>query len=306
LPFQVCTFELSPVDEYEANHIVDSFSDLYINAKYTVSFTKAQREQVVRKLTGLTYTEAGDVFASSLSGSEYPPNSKQLDTVRALKSLRKAINTKFMAKGFGLTQLVPRPWEDYICPESSNFTWDVKKLLRDFNEVTELRAKVEQCIASGEDESEYEDLIDRIQTRMPHVTVLYGKGGVGKSAFPIHLAGLLGFDVWDFNVNAVHSKWIGQGSNQARDSIKSIMSSSHIIVRVDEYDRAIGATNDSGEGMHSAHKQVESEFMAWLQNGQEDNLFMKQNIFVILTTNHKDTITGPMLRSGRVDFVIFI
>jgi SpoVK/Ycf46/Vps4 family AAA+-type ATPase len=33
---------------------------------------------------------------------------------------------------------------------------------------------------------------------------------------------------------------------------------------------------------------------------------MKQNIFVVLTTNHKDNITGPLLRSGRADLVIDI
>lgn len=306
LPFQVRTVEISPVDEYEANHIIDSFLDLYTNANYEVNLTNSQKDQIIRKLSGLTYTEAGDVLAYSLSDSETPPKSKKIDSVLMLKTLRKAINKKFMEKGFGLTQLTTRPWEDYICPESSNFTWDVKKLLRDFNEVSDLRKKSEKCVVEGKDESKHEDLIERIQTRMPHVIVLSGKGGVGKSAFPIHFAGLLGFDVWDFNVNAVHSKWIGQGSEQARNSIKSIMSSSHVIVRIDEYDRGMGATNDSGEGMHSAHKQVESEFMAWLQNGQEENEFMKRNIYVILTTNHKESITGPMLRSGRVDLAIDI
>ncbi|MFA7219360.1 MAG: Hint domain-containing homing endonuclease [Synergistaceae bacterium] len=644
LPFQVRTVSINAVDEHEANHIIDSFINLYTNAKYHVNFTKTQRDQIVRKLVGLTYTEAGDVLASSLSSSENPPDSKQIDSIKTLKTLRKAINKKFMEKGFGLTQLTPRPWEDYICPESSNFTWDVKKLLRDFNEISDLRAKSLDAVAKGKDESKYEDVIERIQTRMPHVMVLYGKGGVGKclgegtrvrmfdgslknvedvkkgdalmgpdsgprtvltttagvgplykvtqkngmdyicnnkhilslknegrfndepvfisaedhvkknktwrkthygwkigvefdkkdlpidpywfglwlgdgtsmkpaitvgdqdnstkqwlmdwarandlfvrieknstrkavcinfaaregsgyannfvkkalrdmnvlgnkhipsqylinnranrlkllaglidsdgykcksgslqffntneklardvadlgrslgfkvfesssikklkshnyevecfsvvlggnlseiltllkrkqghnnpqkigvkygievdpigngkyygftidgdhqflledytvthnSAFPIHLAGLLGFDIWDFNVNSVHSKWVGQGSEQARKSIQSIMNSSHAIIRIDEYDRAIGATNDSAEGMHEAHKQVESEFMAWLQNGQEENEFMKRDIFVVLTTNHKDTITGPMLRSGRVDLVIDI
>jgi hypothetical protein len=305
-PFQVRTVEISPVNEHEANHIIDSFINLYRNAKYTISFSKVQGDQIVRKLSGLTYTEAGDVFASSLSSSEDPPKSKKINSIKAIQALRKAINCKFMEKGFGLTQLTPRPWEDYITPESSSFTWDVEKLLRDFNEIAELRKLSQKAVEAGKDESKYEDLIERIQTRMPHVSVLYGPGGVGKSAFPIHLAGLLGFDVWDFNVNAVHSKWVGQGSEQARKSINAIMNSSHIIVRIDEYDRAIGATNDSAEGMHEAHKQVESEFMAWLQNGQEENKFSKNNIFVVMTTNHKETITGPMLRSGRVDLVIDI
>jgi len=305
-PFQIRTIEISPVDEHEANHLIDSFMDLYANNKYVVDFSKTQKEQIARKLCGLTYNEAGDVLSASLFAAEDPPKSKNINSIAAIKKIRQAINQKFMDKGFGLTQLTARPWEDYICPESSSFTWDVKKMLRDFNEVKILREKSFQAIECGKDESKYEDLIERIQTRMPHVIVLYGPGGVGKSSFPVHLAGLLGFDIWDFNVNSVHSKFVGQGSEQARNSIKSIMNTSHVVVRIDEYDRAMGATNNSAEGMHEAHKQVESEFMAWLQNGQEENEFMKRNIFIVMTTNHKENITGPMLRSGRVDLVINI
>jgi hypothetical protein len=303
LPFQVRTVEMKPVDEYCAQHIVQSFENLYENNNYEINFSTAQKEQICRKLSGLTYTEASDVFAYALSSSAY---NNKVNTLKVLKKLRQIINKKFMEKGFGLQQLTARPWEDYICPEESSFTWDVKKLLRDFNEIKDLRAKVEEKVEAGEDETFLLETIEKIQNRIPHVMVLFGKGGVGKSAMPVHLAGLLGFDVWDFNINALHSKWVGESSNQARDSIKSIMSTSHVIIRIDEYDRAMGSSGNSSEGMHSAHKQVESEFMAWLQNGQEENEFIKKNIFVVMTTNHKDSITGPMLRSGRVDLVIDI
>jgi len=643
LPFKVRTVEINPVDAFEANHIIDSFVDLYKNGKYEVNLSKGQREQIARKLTGLTYTEAGDALASAISRSENPPQSKKIDCTKVMRLLREAINRSFMDKGFGLTQLTPRPWEDYICPESSNFTFDVEKLMRDFNEVKRLRALVEQAIKSGHDDTEYIDQIECVQNRMPHVFVLHGKGGVGKclgrgtqvmmfdgkiknvedvvtgdllmgpdstsrtvlsttsgvgplyrvdqkngdsyvcndkhilslqnaqkssdrkpifisaedfykknknwkkynngwkvgvefqeqnlpidpywfglwlgdgtslkpaitvankdpeicswleswakenslfirkevsegasawnfsprhgsgycvndikaslinlnvlgnkhipevywknssknrlallaglldsdgymtktgslqftnvnkrlaievlhlvrslglkgfwcegikgikkinytvmaytvtiggdlsriptklprkmghnnpqkkslkcgisvtpigngeyfgftidgdkqfllgdftvthnSAFPIHLAGLLDFDVWDFNINAVHSMWVGEGPRQARESIKCVMGSTHVIIRVDEYDRGIGATGETGQGMHEAHKQVESEFMGWLQNAQEEKLFAKKNIFVVLTTNHKENITGPLLRSGRADLVIDI
>ena len=126
------------------------------------------------------------------------------------------------------------------------------------------------------------------------------------SAFPVHLAGLLEFDVWDFNINECHSKWVGEGSEKMRETLKKLTKSSHLIVRIDEYDRAMGSTGESGGGMHEAHKQVESEFMNWLQNSQEENVFVKQNIFIVMTTNHKENITGPMLRSGRADLVIDI
>ena len=306
LPFKVRTVEFRPVSEYEANHVIVSFSNLYRNSGYTINITKAQKEQIIRKLSGLTYTESGDALAFALSNSESPKGSKIISSSMVLKILREKINKNFMEDGQGLSHLTPRPWEDYICPRSSNFTYDVDKMLRDFNEVKRLRELAEQNIANGVDESEIENTIDSIRMKIPHVIVLYGKGGVGKSAMPVHLAGLLDFDVWDFNINATHSKWIGEGSKQMRESLKKIASASHVIIRIDEYDRAIGAGGESGQGMHEAHKQVESEFMNFLQNSQEENLFMKNNIILVLTTNHKENITGPLLRSGRSDLVIDI
>lgn len=304
-PFKVRVVNLPKVDDLEAQHVIDSFTALYTKNKHDVTFTNNQLEQIIRKLQGLTYTEAGDALAYAMSASVVKGTQK-IDTIKVLKLLRDKINEGFMADGNGLTHLTPRPWEDYICPESSNFTWDVKKMLRDFTEIEKLRKEQEALIAAGKDESEISHLIESIQSRIPHVIVLYGKGGVGKSAFPVHLAGLLGFDVWDFNVNATHSKWIGEGSRQMRETLGKISKASHLIVRIDEYDRGMGATGESGNGMHEAHKQVESEFMNWLQNSQEEGLFNKQNIVLVLTTNHKENITGPLLRSGRSDLVIDI
>jgi hypothetical protein len=126
------------------------------------------------------------------------------------------------------------------------------------------------------------------------------------SAFPVHFASLLEFDVWDLNIMASHSKWIGEGPERMRESLDKILKSSHVVLRVDEYDRAMGSSQASGHGMHEAHKQVEAEFMNWLQNTQEENLLVQKNIFLVLTTNHKENITGPLLRSGRADLVIEI
>lgn len=296
-PFKVRQVYFEPVDYYEASTLVEDFKDLYINSGYDIDMSTDQSEQISRKICGLTYTEAGDALGSAMSKSKVVNNDvRKVDSLKVVKTLREVINKQLMEDANGLTHLTSKPWEDYICPESSNFTYDIRKILRDFSEINELKNST----------PENEKMVRAIRSRMPHVIMLYGKGGVGKSAFPLHFAGLLGFDVWDFNINASHSKWVGEGPERMRDSLKKISKASHLVVRIDEYDRAMGATNSDGQGMHEAHKQVESEFMNWLQNSQEENLFTKNDIFVVLTTNHKKNITGPLLRSGRVDLVIDI
>lgn len=305
LPFKVRTVEFPYVDDCSAKHIIDSFINLYERNNYKIIFSPSQIEQISRKLNGLTYTEAGDSFGYALQIS-CEKQAKIIDTTLTTRHLRARVNKSFMERGFGLTHLSPRPWEDYICSEGSSFTFDVRKILRDFNEIKCLKQQQSQILMRGDNDQPIADNIEAVQMRIPHIFVLYGRGGTGKSAFPIHFAGLMDFDVWDFNISACHSKFVGEGSLQMRESLKKISNSTHVVIRVDEYDRAMGSVGESGYGMHEAHKQVESEFMNWLQNMQENNTFVKQNIFVVLTTNHKDNITGPLLRSGRADLVIDI
>jgi hypothetical protein len=303
-PFSVRRLQFDPVDAYEASNIITSFSQL-CQKKYTVNINESQKQQIIRKLCGLTYTEAADALGESMS-KEIISGNTAIEGINVVKTLREKINANLMANASGLTHLRSKPWNDYICPENSNFTYDVKKIVRDFDEINTLREKEKEMIKNGKDSSIVAQTMESIRARMPHVMVLYGKGGVGKSAYPIHFAGLLDFDVWDFNINASHSKWVGEGPERMREALKKISKASHVVVRIDEYDRAMGSTEGSGQGMHEAHKQVESEFMNWLQNSQEDNLFAKNDIFVVMTTNHKENITGPLLRSGRADLVIDI
>lgn len=207
LPFEISTVQMPPVDTTEAEHIFHSVQDVLRQKGIQPSFTDVQLNQIFRKLCGLTYTNATDAFISAVSKSVLKEGDEYigLNTQAVLKNLRKKINGSFMEKAFGLSHLESRPWEDYICSASSSFSYDVKKITRDFDEISVL--KKEETIES-------EETIEAIRTRIPHVIILYGKGGVGKSAFPIHFAGLLDFDVWDFNVNVTHSMWVSKGAEQ--------------------------------------------------------------------------------------------
>ena len=307
LPFNMRVIKFDDVDEHAANHIIDSWVGLYEDADYDVALVEAQKIQLVRKLCGLNYTEAADALSDALSRAESVSKKvRTIDSALVVKNLRNKINSNLLGDGVGLTHLLSKPWQDYIHPESSNFTWDVKKILRDFGEIKRLKEKQKKLPPDSDEFNLVERSINAIRSRIPHVILLCGRGGVGKSAFPIHFAGLLDFDVWDFNINAIHNRYVGAGGERARDALGRISKSSHLVVRIDEYDRSMGSTNDTGDDMHSAHAQVESEVMGWLQNEQEDSFFVKNDVFVVLTTNHKERITGPLLRSGRIDLVIDI
>jgi len=299
-PFKVRTVEFVPVDDFEARHLLKGMVSLFKTGGKQVNFTESQVHRVTRKIKGLIYTEAGDVLGEAFHSSV---DGDKLDSEKVCNLIRDKVNRNLLQDGSGLSYLNPKPWEDYICPESSNFTWDVKKILRDFEEVETLKKSI---IKAPETSEFLNRRISAIRNRMPHVILLTGRGGIGKSAFAPHFAGLLGFDSWNFNIGASHSKWVGEGAERMRTTLDRVSRSSHVVCRIDEYDRAMGS-GDSNEGsMHQAHRQVESEFMNWLQDEQEENNFVKNDIFIVMTTNHKENITGPLLRSGRIDLVIDI
>ena len=88
-----------------------------------------------------------------------------------------------MDDAVGLSHLTPKPWGDYICPENSNFTFDVKKITRDFEEINRLKEEEKKLLKSNKNTTEPAKAMEAIRSRIPHVIILYGKGGVGKSAF---------------------------------------------------------------------------------------------------------------------------
>ena len=309
IPFETLTLTMPTVTDYEGANIIAELVKIFENKGHKVKYTETEKEQVCRKLVGLTYSTASECLMQSMIENSQDETG-DICFSKVLKNLRKKINESLMKTAEGISQITARPWEDYICPQDSNFTFDVQKLLRDFKEISKLNKSIEtESVKDSPDLNkinELETIVNALEFRIPNVIVLHGKGGVGKSAFPVHLGGLLGFDVWDFNIGASHSKWVGEGGERIRKSLSQIVKASHVVVRIDEYDRAIGAEGNSGSQMHSAHKQVESEFMNWLQNNQEENVLGKKKIILVLTTNHKENITGPLLRSGRADLVIDI
>jgi hypothetical protein len=236
LPFPVNSVEINVVSRFEVIHILNIFIKHYRDQNVRLLINETEAKQITRKLTGLSYCGACDALAYCLTRSKSTKDGVDIiDMAKVLKLLRTKVNKDLMVGGFGLAQLEARPWEDYICPEQSNFTYDVKKLMRDFKEVehlTEERKTLSKDLKSEKNQSKFDNGLERvgdiekdiddIQSRMPHVIVLHGQGGVGKSAFPVHLAGLLDMDVWDFNVNATHSKWIGQGGEQMRESLEKM------------------------------------------------------------------------------------
>jgi len=105
-PFKTRVVSFAPVDEYEAEHILNSFVLLYKQSEYKIEFTDKQKEQIKRKLCGLTYSEASDALLQSLSSkSETEAGSKEIDPLKVIRSLRKNINDNFMSKAVGVTSL---------------------------------------------------------------------------------------------------------------------------------------------------------------------------------------------------------
>ena len=93
-PFSVARVYFPLVDEFEANHIINSFILLFKNANYSIEIKsnieghEALRE-IVSCLKGKTYAEAAHIFSTAILNASYPRDSKKIDTVLLLSHVHK-------------------------------------------------------------------------------------------------------------------------------------------------------------------------------------------------------------------------
>ncbi|WP_439882185.1 AAA family ATPase [Pontibacter sp. MBLB2868] len=141
------------------------------------------------------------------------------------------------------------------------------------------------------------ELYEEYGLTIPNGMLLYGPPGCGKTFFAEKLAEEVGFnfisikpsDLASIYVHGSQEK-IGKLFNEARENAPSI-------IFIDELDALL--PNREGDLSHSYASEV-NEFLAQMSNCSKDG------IFVIGATNRPDKIDPAILRTGRLDRIIYL
>lgn len=147
--------------------------------------------------------------------------------------------------------------------------------------------------------------MENLYKMIPHFVVLRGKPGVGKSVFGDALADLLKFPVYNVRIQEVFDKWVGNTEKNTELLLNAVFSSRNAVYLIDEIDRVLdmpgqdsGGAGEGGGG-HATEKKVVADFLA--RFGDDTNLLIQRNVYVIMTTNHIKSVDNALLKRTKGD-----
>ena len=131
----------------------------------------------------------------------------------------------------------------------------------------------------------------------PNGMLFYGPPGCGKSFFAEKFAEETGFNFMLVKASDLGSIYVHGSQGKIADLFKKAEESRPTIICFDEFDAFV--PNRSGKGSEHQAGEV-NEFLSQLNNCAQ------RGIFVIATSNRPDMIDPAVLRTGRIDKMIYI
>ncbi|MDH5462830.1 MAG: CDC48 family AAA ATPase [Nitrosopumilus sp.] len=132
--------------------------------------------------------------------------------------------------------------------------------------------------------------------RPPRGALLYGPPGCGKTLLGRALATETGANMILVRGPEILSKWLGESEKAVREIFRKAKTSSPCVVIFDELDSL--ARYKSGDG--GASETVLSQLLTEIEEG------ISSRVVVIGITNRPDVLDNSLLRTGRLDLVLYV
>jgi len=132
--------------------------------------------------------------------------------------------------------------------------------------------------------------------RPPKGALIYGPPGCGKTLLGRALATETGANMILVRGPEILSKWLGESEKAVREIFRKAKASSPCVVIFDELDSI--AKYKSGEG--GASETILSQLLTEIEEG------VSSRVVVIGITNRPDVLDNSLLRTGRLDLVLYV
>lgn len=132
---------------------------------------------------------------------------------------------------------------------------------------------------------------------VPPSLLFYGPAGCGKTFFAECLASEVGANFMKVVPDDIASKWVHGTQEKIGEVFRKAERTAPCILFFDEFDAMVPHRTDGD--IHNQNGEV-NEFLCMLNNASE------KGIYVIAATNHPEAIDKAILRTGRIDEMIYV
>ncbi len=141
------------------------------------------------------------------------------------------------------------------------------------------------------------ELYESYGITIPNGMLLYGPPGCGKTFISEKFAEEVGFNFLQLKPSDIKSKYINETEEKIGEIFKEATEKAPTIIFIDEIDAVV----PSREGdLHQMQAAPVNEFLAQMSNCSE------KGIFVIAASNRPEKIDPAILRTGRIDRIIYL
>jgi len=141
------------------------------------------------------------------------------------------------------------------------------------------------------------ELYESYGVTIPNGMLLYGPPGCGKTFIAERFAEEVGFNFLQLKPSDLKSKWINDTELKIAGIFKEAVENAPSIIFIDEFDAVV----PSREGdLNHMNASAVNELLTHMSNCSE------RGIFVIAASNRPEKIDSAILRTGRIDRIIYL
>ena len=132
---------------------------------------------------------------------------------------------------------------------------------------------------------------------VPPSLLFYGPAGCGKTFFAEAIASEVGVNFMRVVPDDIASKWVHGTQEKIGEIFRKAERNAPTVLFFDEFDAMVPKRSEGD--VHNQNGEV-NEFLCMLNNASE------KGIYVIAATNHPEAIDKAVLRTGRIDELIYV
>jgi len=139
---------------------------------------------------------------------------------------------------------------------------------------------------------------------MPHVYLLYGDPGVGKTVWAEVLANEFNMSLSAFNIQNALEKWVGSSEENTRKMLADILSTKNCVYIADEFDRQLMSKGGTSQGDSGTSAHQTQQIFEFFQQPETEEYCRKNNVFFVFTTNYLKEIDSALLSRFKKSFFV--